>query len=65
MQRWEYLTKTRKRNSSTSKWSDNLDWLPELGAEGWELVSVVTRSESRAWSGFTTEELWVFKRPVA
>jgi hypothetical protein len=38
----------------------------ELGKEGWELVTVVTRSlaESAETVGMTTEELWVFKRPI-
>jgi len=38
----------------------------ELGKEGWELVTVVTRSlaDTAPIVGMTTEELWVFKRPL-
>lgn len=66
MQRWEYLTKTRVRSGAkNTKWSDNPEWLNELGKDGWELVSGHTRSDSRTWSGFSTDEVWVFKRPLA
>lgn len=43
----------------------------QLGAEGWELVSIVPRSSTAVVAdkmptgGVTTEELWVFKRPKA
>jgi hypothetical protein len=37
----------------------------ELGAQGWELISIVPSSTvvSAMTSGATTELLWVFKRP--
>ena len=45
--------------------------LHELGNEGWELVEIITRSSSvntpasvMNISGFTTDEEWVFKRPI-
>jgi hypothetical protein len=45
--------------------------IAELGAQGWELVSVTARAGSTGDRGsqftvaFTSSELWVFKRPVA
>ncbi len=41
---------------------DPVQW---LGETGWELVTVVPRSSigGTESSGFTSEELWVFKRP--
>ncbi len=39
--------------------------LKELGESGWELVSVVPQSTSvgEAYAGFTSEVIWLFKRP--
>jgi hypothetical protein len=39
--------------------------LEKLGDEGWELVSVSPRSSymGQHTAGFTTDEIWVFKRP--
>lgn len=38
--------------------------LHELGAQGWELVAVAPRASiSGQYSGSTTENEWVFKRP--
>jgi hypothetical protein len=41
------------------------DLLKRMGDQGWELVTVVTRSNGTSpWSAGTThEDLWVFKRP--
>lgn len=69
MQKWEYKIILRQRHTglfSNWEWDNDIEAiLPELGEEGWELVSVVP--ESSAWgennSGVTTEEKWVFKRP--
>jgi hypothetical protein len=50
---------------------DVLKRINVLGAQGWELVSVVPRSSmtgaeghafSPDWAGFTSDDLWVFKR---
>jgi hypothetical protein len=52
--------------------------LEALGREGWELVSITPRSSQASWGahssstpgwfpitgGVTTDELWVFKRPL-
>ena len=48
--------------------------LRELGMQGWELVNVVplasvigaeaARMEPRDFAGYTTDEKWVFKRPI-
>lgn len=58
-----------------TKWNLEIDkTLEELGNEGWELVTVAPRSDlARAHgtsskvpselAGYTTTELWVFKRP--
>lgn len=70
MQKWEYKVILRERISgffSKFEWDINIDEiLPQLGDEGWELVSVVPISseygDSRA--GLTTHERWVFKRLV-
>jgi len=49
--------------------------LTELGCQGWELVSVMSRSDMASCTdgtfgahdlaGFTSSELWVFKRPAS
>lgn len=56
--RWE--TRWRARDDGAAEWDRNLDFLVALGADGWELVSVVPRGAFGADS-----EMWVFKRPVA
>lgn len=40
--------------------------LNELGSQGWELVSVTPQSNvtNSNLSGFTTVQLWVFKREI-
>ena len=35
----------------------------EMGEDGWELVDIASRSADPNFPGFTTEELWTFKRP--
>lgn len=70
MQRWEYRTVTRKREGSlrnVSDWDVDIDAvLAELGEKGWELVAVSPRASwlGQYHAGATSEELWVFKRPV-
>jgi len=52
----------------------NMAWkLPQLGDQGWELVTVYAKSNNGnndgnhsnglAFNGVTTEDVWVFKRP--
>ncbi|HMM41504.1 MAG TPA: hypothetical protein PKA95_06345 [Thermomicrobiales bacterium] len=72
MQRWEYRVFHRQRTVSmgeiTSGWDENIvGMLPELGDNGWELVTVLPRSSigGETNAGITTDELWVFKRPKA
>jgi hypothetical protein len=76
MQKWEYRWLTRRRSIETrsplsgvqiSNWDTELDFLNTWGEEGWELVAVLPRSSEwgEAGAGFTTSELWVFKRPVS
>lgn len=69
MQQWEYRVFHRQRTISmgeiTSGWDENVvAMLPELGSEGWELVTVLPRSSSGGTTdaGVTTDELWIFKR---
>lgn len=70
MQKWEYKVIICERSAglfSSYEWNVDIEeMLPEMGAEGWELVNVVP--ESSAWgennTGATTEEKWIFKRPV-
>jgi hypothetical protein len=59
-----------------TQWPGTLqDILDRLGVDGWELVSVSPRSsvlgtstdrvdESDDYAGFTTSEIWAFKRPL-
>jgi hypothetical protein len=71
MQPWEYRTIHRSRDlndGATGDWDDDVESkLPELGAEGWELVAIVPRSSAGrpVHAGVTSDELWVFKRPSA
>lgn len=60
-------------------WMMATDWdidmekiLPTLGDEGWELVAITSRSgylggnttiSYNDYAGFTSNEIWVFKRP--
>jgi hypothetical protein len=71
MQAWEYKVLHRQRQvrgGTVGSWDANvIQQLPDLGAEGWELVAVVPRSSegAPANAGVTTDELWIFKRPKA
>jgi hypothetical protein len=49
----------------TNPYKDLPNALIKLGEEGWELVAVTPRSShlGEHTAGFTSEELWVFKRP--
>lgn len=48
--------------------SDIIKASNELGKQGWELVAVSARSgvisPFGSVAGFTSEEVWVFKRPI-
>jgi hypothetical protein len=75
MQKWEYYQRSRSRglrgafSLQAGEWSPGptewTSWLTEMGESGWELISVVARSDTGGLgiAGTTTEELWVFKRP--
>lgn len=69
MQAWEYKVIHRQRQvraGAVDSWDTNvISQLPRLGAEGWELITILPRSsEGGAPSaGVTSDELWVFKRP--
>ena len=70
MQAWEYKVLHRARNvqggGAAGQWDSGVvGQLPELGDEGWELVTVVPRSSvgGSTVAGTTSDELWVFKRP--
>jgi hypothetical protein len=71
MQPWEYKTIHRSRalnDGHPGTWDDDVEsQLPELGAEGWELVAIVPRSSAGrpVHAGVTSDELWVFKRPAS
>lgn len=69
MQPWEYKVLHRVRPLRSNKvggWDEPIvAELPSLGDEGWELVTVITRSSEPGslTAGITTDEMWVFKRP--
>lgn len=51
--------------ANATEWEDLEPKAANLGEKGWELVNIVPRSSiaGGAGAGFTTDELWVFKRP--
>lgn len=56
MPHWEYRTLESLHHGMSLQWASTVDAkLNELGAEGWELVSVI-QTESRSTS-------FIFKRP--
>ncbi len=72
MQKWEYKIEYRSREVY-GDWSQDMEVIAnKLGNEGWELISVAPRS-GKVWrsetssniSGFSSEEIWVFKRPIS
>lgn len=69
MQQWEYKVFHRQRSlhgMSVTEWDENIvSQLPQLGDDGWELVTILPRSSvgSSGGAGVTTDEVWVFKRP--
>lgn len=71
MNQWEYKVLHRVRALAVNRvggWDEPIvSELPALGDDGWELVTVITRSSEpgTATSGVTSDEMWVFKRPKA
>ena len=79
LQRWEYKFLYQARGLKapgvlgSEYFRDASSWDPanfetkivNLGKEGWELISVVPRSSfgGTIGAGFTSDELWIFKRP--
>lgn len=76
MQKWEYKSMSIERGfylNQARPWATAFN-LNELGAEGWELVSVVPLSSllskplpgdmGGTSAGFTSELFFYFKRPV-
>jgi len=72
-QKWEYKILPRSRGvaggglsaAKAAQWNPpNLESLSQMGEEGWELVAVVSESgiPNNQTAGFTSDELWVFKR---
>jgi hypothetical protein len=72
MRKWEYATIQRRRDygglgQEAGDWDLQIEeQLTRLGDDGWELISVVPGSSvsGDALAGLTTEELWIFKRPL-
>lgn len=75
MTKWEYKYEIRHRDAVKKQWDNDIAGnLNTLGAEGWELICISPRSGdlnsggqatgNYNTAGFTTEELWVFKRPL-
>jgi hypothetical protein len=81
MQKWDYLYVLRDRefdiNHKIGNWNISFyppqeqmgnkpsEFLPILGEQGWELVSVWALSDisGEAWAGYSSQEKWAFKRP--
>ncbi len=68
---WEYLTVIASRGVNffgvPKAWNrDVIEEAERLGKEGWELVGVSPRASvgGASGAGFTSEEVWVFKRPL-
>ena len=76
--RWEYMMRTDKLAGGSSPYASSLwsesdkkgksafDYVSELGAQGWELVSVCP-IVATSWGGQYTQTdhlLFTFKRPV-
>lgn len=70
---WE-STITTAAGSKKIDARDFFDYTNRLGEDGWELVAISPRSGmlggevaniSLDYAGFTSEEMWVFKRPRA
>ena len=67
--RWEYkrINRTRKIKGSFrtgltyNAWSSEVDE-NTLGDEGWELVTIVPYASDCNAEGYTTDEMWIFKR---
>jgi hypothetical protein len=80
MVRWEYKVLPRARAiqapEAGRQWYGATDWdpadfidqLPKLGQDGWELVAITSRSNlahaTAPVAGWTSQEVWVFKRPI-
>jgi hypothetical protein len=74
IQKWEYsaVLRTRGRGPTAlggkpTNWSFELSqWLKDSGENGWELVTVVPISDwaGEVDAGWTSSQLWVFKRPI-
>jgi len=71
---WEYAWVRRARGikgSWTGVYPEAGPWEPDIqadvrqaGLDGWELVTVVTHSNwAGQGAGFTSEEVYIFKRP--
>ena len=64
MIKWEYRVQTRKVNGGISKNLDEMtvEWLDEIGSDGWELVTITVLPVAM---GQTSERVTLtFKRPV-
>lgn len=59
------LAGTTRDYANATEWEDLETKAANLGENGWELVNIVPRSSiaGNVGAGFTTDELWVFKRP--
>jgi len=59
------LAGTTRDYANATEWEDLETKVSYLGENGWELVNIIPRSSiaGSVGDGFTTDELWVFKRP--
>ena len=61
MTKWEYRVETEKIDGGGRKGLE-LDWLNNIGIEGWELVAVPV--SAAAWGLLPDKVTLVFKRPI-
>jgi len=72
MQKWEYKIVGRQNSADGFVWADAnekrsiTEVLNALGQAGWELVSIVSTSDTRTkeWAGMTTHINHYLRRPV-
>ena len=62
---WGYFKEDGHGLPEPHSWATWLGHVKRLGEDGWELVQIVPHASyaTLGQNGFTSDELWVFKRP--